>query len=426
MSQPADWGRIAYPFFYWGKQYHSATDPNHNPNWGEETYVDSQFNLVKPKYLDKDIPVVVGEFGALKRLTATGDNLRLAILSRRYFYNYVTKAALSRGMIPVAWDAGGKGDGTMTIFDRNKEGAIYDLGLLNAMRAGAGLAKLPGDTTSDYTVASGDNSLRILYSAKDSGRGQVNLGVTKGNMTTYDSVLVRAYVKGATDYDSAGVKQYGYVSMSVVTMSKGWTWREKSLGATTMDAWKTYSIPLSTNTADSLALVPADPANIDFFALQAYSKGYRGAIYVDWIVFKSKNGTSDTIYNFNQKAPEEGKDNVESVGLYPTSNVSSDLEWLSATTTKWGASAVGRRHGPSSSTLTASVANGLLRASFTATVPGPAKIRLLDIQGRVVWSKTVQAMAGTNSFEISADRPGMMMLQIDQADVRQTGNVLIP
>lgn len=426
MSQPANWGTMAYPFFYWGKQYHSSTDAIHNPTWGEESYVDSQFNLVKPKYLDKNIPVVVGEFGALKRLTATGDNLRLAILSRRYFYSYVTKAALSRGMIPVAWDAGGKGDGTMTIFDRNKEGAIYDLGLLNAMRAGAGLAKLPGDTTSDYTVASGDNSLRILYSAKDSGRGQVNLGVTKGNMTTYDSVLVRAYVKGATDYDSAGVKQYGYVSMSVVTMSKNWTWREKTLGAITMDAWKTYSIPLSTNTADSLALVPADPANIDFFALQAYSKGYRGAIYVDWIVFKSKNGTSDTIYNFNQKAPEEGKDNVESVGLYPTSNVSSDLEWLSATTTKWGAASIGKRIGSGSNSLQASVANGVIRASFVAPAPGAAKIRLLDIQGRVLWSKTVQSMAGTNSFEISADRPGMMLLQVDQADVRQTGNVLIP
>lgn len=426
MSQPANWGTMAYPFFYWGKQYHSSTDAIHNPTWGEESYVDSQFNLVKPKYLDKNIPVVVGEFGALKRLTATGDNLRLAILSRRYFYNYVTKAALSRGMIPVAWDAGGKGDGTMTIFDRNKEGAIYDLGLLNAMRTGAGLPRLAGDTTSDYTVASGDNSLRILYSAKDSGRGQVNLGVTKGNMTGYDSVLVRAYVKGTTDYDSAGVKQYGYFSMSVVTMSKNWTWREKSLGATTMDAWKTYSIPLSTNTADSLALVPADPANIDFFALQAYTKGYRGAIYVDWIVFKSKNGTSDTIYNFNQKAPEEGKDNVESVGLYPTANVASDEEWKTATTTKWGASAVGHRHGLSSSTLTASVANGVIRASFVAPAPGAAKIRLLDIQGRVVWSKTVQAMAGTNSFEISADRPGMMILEVAQGTTHQTGYVLLP
>ncbi|MBK9579848.1 MAG: glycoside hydrolase family 5 protein [Fibrobacteres bacterium] len=426
MSQPANWGTMAYPFFYWGKQYHSSTDAIHNPTWGEESYVDSQFNLVKPRYLDKNIPVVVGEFSALKRLTATGDNLRLAILSRRYFYNYVTKAALSRGMIPVAWDAGGKGDGTMTIFDRNKEGAIYDLGLLNAMRAGAGLAKLPGDTTSDYTVASGDNSLRILYSAKDSGRGQVNLGVTKGNMTTYDSVLVRAYVKGTTDYDSAGVKQYGYVSMSVVTMSKNWTWREKSLGATTMDAWKTYSIPLSTNTADSLALVPADPANIDFFALQAYSKGYRGALYVDWIVFKSKNGTSDTIYNFNQKAPEEGKDNVESVGLYPTSNVPTDLEWQTATTTKWGAASIGKRIGSGSNSLQASIANGAIRAGFFASQPGSATIRLLDLQGRAVWSKTVQVMAGENRFEIVADGHGMMLLDVAQGTSHQTGYVLLP
>jgi len=426
MSQPADWGRIVYPFFYWGKQYHSTSDLDHNPTWGEEAYVDSQFNLVKPRFLDKNIPVVVGEFGAMKRLSPTGDNLRLAILSRRYFYNYVTKAALSRGMIPVAWDAGGKGDGTMTIFDRVKEGATYDLGLLNAMRTAAGLTRLPGDTAWDYKVATGDNSMKILYSAKDSGRGQVSLGVVKGDMTSCDSVLVKAYVKGASTYDSAGVTKYGFVSLSVVTMSKGWTWREKSLGAVAMDSWKTYSVPVSSNTADTDALVPADRAAIDFLALQAYSKAFHGAIYVDWIVFKSKNGTSDTVYNFNQKVPEEGNDNVVSVSLYPTDGVVADQDWLTATTTKWASTGIRVRTNVDLNSIQATVADGFIRATFPVTASGLALASLVDLDGRTVWSKSVRTIAGSNQLSIPAIRRGLVVLRIQQGTNEMLSKVYCP
>jgi hypothetical protein len=415
MSQPADWGA---PFYYWGKAYHSTTDASHNPTWGEESYVDSQFNLIKPKYLDKNIPVVVGEFGALKRLTLTGDNLKLSILSRRHFYNYVTKAALSRGMIPIAWDAGGKGDGTMTIFDRNKEneGAIYDLGLLNAIRSAAGLSKLPGDTTNDYTVATGDNSLRILYSAKDSCRGQVKLPVVKGNMTPYDSVLVKAYIKGISRYDSAGITNYGFISLSLVTMSKNWTWREKNLGAITMDSWKTYSIPVSANSADTNALVPADPAAIDFFALQAYSKAFRGAIYVDWIIFKSKNGTVDTVYNFNQKAPEEGNDNVVSIKLYPTTDVPSDKEWETATSSKWDVNPVKRSviAPNNSSNLYVVASSETIRIFYHIDKALPGLITLSDLQGRTLFSQKIKNSIGRNELTLPNKHRGPVILQINQ------------
>jgi len=415
MSQPAEWG---VPFYYWGKAYHSSNDASHNPTWGEESYVDSQFNLIKPKYLDKNIPVVVGEFGALKRLTLTGENLKLSILSRRHFYNYVTKAALSRGMIPIAWDAGGKGDGTMTIFDRNKEneGAIYDLGLMNAIRSAAGLPKLPGDTTSDYTVATGDNSVRILYSAKDSGRGQVKLPVVKGNMTPYDSVIVRAYIKGTAKYDSSGITNYGFINLYLVTMSKNWTWRETSIGSVSMDSWKTYSIPISTNTADADALVPADPTAIDFFALQARSNAFRGAIYVDWIVFKSKNGTADTVYNFNQKAPEEGNDNVVGIKLYPTSDVADDNEWETATTSKWDANPVRRGAMALDKTPNLHVisSKGIIRVLFNSERKISGMVTLRDLQGRTLFSQKFQSIAGDNELNIPNKHTGPVILQINQ------------
>jgi hypothetical protein len=415
MDQPANWGTMAYPFYYWGKDYHSSTDLIHNPTWGEEAYVDSVFDLMKPKFLDKNIPVLIGEFGAAKRLTPTGDNLRLAILSRRHFYNYVTKAAISRGMIPVVWDAGNQGNGTMSVFERNlnNEGAIYDLGLLNAIRDGAGLPKLAGDTTSEY--ATGENSFRILYSAKDSGRGQVSLPVYKKDMTPYDSILVRAYVKGTSQYDSAGIKNYAFLTLSLVTMSKNWTWRERSIGATVMDKWNTYSIPFSSNAADTnKAFVPADPAAIDFFALQAYSHGFRGAIYVDWIVFKSKNGTSDTVYTFNEIAPKDYNDNVESIKLFPVADVPADKEWVTATTTIWNSTSVKRRTITSQNNMQVIAFNGTIRITGSAKEIAPATVTLRDLQGRTVWSYVLKNISGTNELKVPNHQSGPVILQIHQ------------
>ena len=423
MSQDADWGK---PFYYWGKAYHSTTDPTHNATWGEESNVDSEFNLVKPKFIDKNIPLVLGEFGALKRLTLTGDNLKLHILSRRYFYNYVVKSALSHGIIPVPWDAGGKGDGTMSIFDRNKEGAIYDLGLLNAIRSGAGLSKLAGDTSSDYTVATGANALRLLYSAKDSTFGQVNLGVPKANWTGYDSVLVRAYFKGTTTYDSAGTSKYGFAALSLVTMSKNWTWREASIGQLTFDDWKTYSIPLANDTSTKGALVPADRSAIDFFALQAYSHGYRGAIYLDWIAFKSKNGSTDTLFNFDQKAPEEATGNIEAIKLVPTASVAADQDWLTATTTKWGSVAVRGRVVTDLRSFQITASQDAIHAAFQTEGTSTATATLRDLQGRTLWSSSFAPNAGSNEVVIPNLYHGAAILQIQQGTRDLVGKVFCP
>jgi len=378
MSKPANWGTMAYPFYYWGKGYHSTTDLIHNASWGEESYVDSQFNLMKPKFLDKNIPVLVGEFGAMKRMTLTGDSLRLSILGRRHFYNYVVKSALDKGMIPALWDAGGKGDGTMTVFDRTKDGAVYDLGLLNAVRTAAGLSKLSGDT-SEWILPTGSNSMRIFYSAKDSLFGQVSLSVPKPDMSNCDTVLVRAYVKGTSSYDSAGVAKSGYLSLSLVTMSKNWTWREAGLGKLTMDDWKTYAIPVASDTSDSGALVPADRSAIDFLGLQAYSKAFHGAIYVDWIAFKSKGGSTDTVYTFNQSVPEKGTGNVETVSLFPTDSVAADLSWKTATVGYTVATGIANL---------AKARNGLRHTGTRLVSSEASVIRLTDLRGHLIRSST--------------------------------------
>ena len=419
MERDESWGKV---FYYWGNGNHSTTDTDRNSTWGEEPYVDSMFNLMKTQFVDRNIPVILGEFGAVKRMTLTGDSLNRHILSRRYFYQYVISSAKSRGIIPVAWDAGGKGNLTMTIFDR-RTGAIYDLGLLNAIRHGAGMPKLPGDT-SLVQIATGNNVMKILYSAKDSLWGQVDLGVLKENITTYDSIIVRAFVNGETNYYSSNTLQYGYVSLSLVTMSDNWKWREAPFGTVTMDNWDNYSIPISTDTTDEGALVPADPSKIDFFALQVYSKGYRGTIYVDWIVFKSKTGVSDTVYSFNQTAPEDGKGNVESVNIFSSGDVETDQEWKTSTSSIWSTISVQALNPSSRQAIRATMSNGHIYASWFAQSSGTVQVTLRNLQGQTFMSRSLRANAGMNTFKLPTNYRGTMIVHIKQHDNTYIGKLI--
>jgi len=105
MTKDDDWGS---PFFYWGQPNHSITDIVHNPTWGEEDTVDSLFTLMKTQFVDKGIPVVVGEFGAMDRKdTLTGDALKLHEDSRAYYVKIVTQRARALGLLPFLWDTGG-------------------------------------------------------------------------------------------------------------------------------------------------------------------------------------------------------------------------------------------------------------------------------------------------------------------------------
>lgn len=411
MEKDESWGKI---FYYWGKNYHSTTDTERNATWCEEKFVDSMFTFLKKQFVDKNIPVLLGEFGAMKRMTLTGESLKLHILSRRAFYEYVCSSAKANGIIPAAWDAGGLGDKTMTIFNR-RTAEVFDLGLLNAMRNGWGMSKLPGDTSVTQTVT-GANALKVLYSCTDSTFGQVELGAVKTNWTGYDSIIVRAFVNGETNYDSAGTSKYGYLALSLVTMSKSWTWREGRFGEVSMNNWKNYTIPISTSTADSNAMVPADPTKIDFFALQAYSAGYHGTIYVDWIVFKSKSGTADTLYNFNI-VPSATKGNVSGVSIISVDKVEADQEWKTATTSKWKKSPVIVNRATVNNTVNAVAANGHLDAAWFSQTAGNAKVSIKDIQGRTLLTRSFNAQAGMNALSIPIQYRGVVVIQFKQNDL---------
>lgn len=132
LTEDATWGRM---YFYWGNGYHSSTDTTRNAEWGEEAFLDASFALMKQKFTSKGIPVILGEFGAIRRTHLTGDNLALHLASRNYYLNYVSRKAVENGMLPFYWDNGYTGDGAFGLFNR-ATGALSDQPAVDAMLRG--------------------------------------------------------------------------------------------------------------------------------------------------------------------------------------------------------------------------------------------------------------------------------------------------
>jgi endoglucanase len=123
MNEDASWGKM---FYYWGKQNHSKTDAGRNATWGEENDVEKLFGMMKTKFVDKGIPVILGEYGAYKRNLNPPSDQELHDASVEYYLRYVTKSVIEKGIIPYYWDTPGG------LFNRNN-GAVRDRGVLNAI-----------------------------------------------------------------------------------------------------------------------------------------------------------------------------------------------------------------------------------------------------------------------------------------------------
>ena len=98
--------------------------------------------LICRRILDKGYPVILGEFGAIRRSSLTGSALQHHLDARAYYYQYVTQQAKSYGLVPFVWDNGATGDKGMGIFNRS-DGSVFDLQTLNAYIAGASAGVYP-------------------------------------------------------------------------------------------------------------------------------------------------------------------------------------------------------------------------------------------------------------------------------------------
>lgn len=127
MNGDASWGNM---FYYWGAGNHSTIEPLRNPNWGEESEQIKAFDHLKTTFIDRGIPVLLGEYGAYRREGSSNVPLDLVKhdASVDYWITYTTKTAMERGVKPFFWDTGG-------LIDRQNL-IVKDQRSLNAIIAG--------------------------------------------------------------------------------------------------------------------------------------------------------------------------------------------------------------------------------------------------------------------------------------------------
>ena len=140
MNGDQSWGKM---FYYWGKGNHSTTDVTRNATWGEESDMDKYLGLMKTKFVDKGIPVIIGEYGAFRRKLSPPSDQALHNASIEYYYRYFVKSAMSKGIITYCWDTPGG------LFDRSNA-TVIDHGVLNAIMQGV------KDATTGITLLNDD------------------------------------------------------------------------------------------------------------------------------------------------------------------------------------------------------------------------------------------------------------------------------
>lgn len=83
-------------FAEWG---HTGA-PSKKENWGDEKHLEKIFAALRTAYVEKGIPVYIGEMGCVHRNNNRSETFR------KYYLEYICKAARTNGMAVFYWDNG--------------------------------------------------------------------------------------------------------------------------------------------------------------------------------------------------------------------------------------------------------------------------------------------------------------------------------
>ncbi len=107
LAADATWGKM---IFYWGAGNHSTIEPERNATFGEEDVVLSEMQKMKEKFVDKGIPVILGEYAAFRRVPSYTNYIPKDLDKHNKSINdwtyYVTKQAKAHGVLPFYWEQG--------------------------------------------------------------------------------------------------------------------------------------------------------------------------------------------------------------------------------------------------------------------------------------------------------------------------------
>ncbi len=154
MTKDESWGRYVN---YWGEGYTPAGS-NRGYKDGEEE-MHHLFGLMKEKFTDYGIPVIIGEYACnWKYVREPNDDQAMHDSSVKHFYKELNTLCRQYGMISYAWDTNNPVRPTSTIIDR-KYRQIYGEPMLEGIReaySNSGIENVAADGENDdpawYTI----------------------------------------------------------------------------------------------------------------------------------------------------------------------------------------------------------------------------------------------------------------------------------
>lgn len=236
MNEPANWGAIVEPQYYWGTGDNLATgdDIVHNCGynaWGggmgdpcTKSQMDASLGKMKKNYVDKGVPVIIGEFGANDRVgVLTGSNYDKHRKGRLEYYQAFMSSCKANQVVPIAWDTGHEGENNMTIIRRQSEpdGSIFDKDVLEIMRKAYGLGDYvnTGITHDENFVEGGAGTIAVRNGGVTSSFGRVNL--RREGAMLYASGAIKLFDmngnmlrRGTSELSLQGLRQGVYIAKS--------------------------------------------------------------------------------------------------------------------------------------------------------------------------------------------------------------------
>lgn len=135
MSKDDEWAAPNPVKYFWGCDFMTGT--NRDCTWGDEAHLDNEMAKLKSNFIDRDIPVFMGEFGCGRRTTFLANiDEDMHRRSRAYYHKYLVRSAKNNGVIPCYWET------PNDLFNRQM-GVVTDPDNLNALMEGAAEGRYP-------------------------------------------------------------------------------------------------------------------------------------------------------------------------------------------------------------------------------------------------------------------------------------------
>ena len=123
------WGKMVY---YWGAGNHSIIEPDRNATDGEEGVIAAEYQKMKQNFVDKGIPVILGEYAVWRRAPGldkpTPKDQDMHNKSVDYWTTFTTKTMRANGLLPFWWEIG-------FMLDRANN-VVKDQRMYNALKEG--------------------------------------------------------------------------------------------------------------------------------------------------------------------------------------------------------------------------------------------------------------------------------------------------